>query len=79
MKQTKRRFYVFSSSDPAPFVGDTEEKHITGISPRLALDTYIQKYDHPSGLHWAAVWKSADDRLAGKKALATFKHKCRFT
>ena len=71
-------FFVYTMSDPAPFCGDGDTEYRKGKDADAVLARVIKSYDHPAGLHYAAIYESADAYHKGKKPVAKYEHKCKF-
>ena len=67
-----KEYFIYATSNPAPFCGDTSEGFIKGTSPEDALSKYKKKYKHPAGLYYAAVYKDANDYHKNKAILAEY-------
>ena len=73
-----KEFFVYTVSDPAPFCGDSDTFYKSGASAESVLGVVKRKYDHPAGLHYAAVYTSADAYHKGRQPVTEFSHKCQY-
>lgn len=65
-----KEFFVFTNSNAAPFVSDTDTQFVRATTPQEAADKARKSYKHPAGLFALAVYTNADAYHKGQKPLA---------
>jgi len=63
-------YFIIANSFAAPFFSDTSEKFVEGINPEAALLSFVENYNHPSGLFSAWLYKDANSERKNEKPLA---------
>jgi hypothetical protein len=67
-------YFIQSFSKSAPFFPDEIAQFQEGETPQEALEIFAREYDHPAGLHSAAIWLDANEFHRNKNPIFQWEH-----